>query len=84
MAAKKYRVGVIGRTGKGNYGHGLDRVWSAIPQAEVIAVADEHAGGRAKAAKSPTKGAKSPTKSHSERSSVVFPFLVDDDDDSSV
>lgn len=51
MAAKKYRVGVIGRTGKGNYGHGLDRVWNDVPQAEVIAVADEHAGGRAKTAK---------------------------------
>jgi predicted dehydrogenase len=51
VAKKKYRVGVIGRTGKGNYGHGLDRVWTEIPQAEVIAVADEHAGGRAKVAK---------------------------------
>ncbi|GAB4156390.1 MAG: Gfo/Idh/MocA family oxidoreductase [Planctomycetaceae bacterium] len=51
MPKKKYRIGVIGRTGKGNYGHGLDRVWTVIPQAEVIAVADEHAGGRAKTAK---------------------------------
>ncbi|MCH7989869.1 MAG: Gfo/Idh/MocA family oxidoreductase [Planctomycetes bacterium] len=49
--AAKYRVGIIGRTGKGNYGHGLDRVWSEIPQTEVIAVADEHAGGRAAVAK---------------------------------
>ena len=37
--AKKYRVGVIGR--QGSYGHGLDKVWAEIPQAEVIAVADE-------------------------------------------
>ena len=45
--AKTYRIGIIGRTGKGNYGHGLDRVWADVPQAEVIAIADEHAGGRA-------------------------------------
>jgi len=24
----KYRVAVIGRTGRGNYGHGLDVVWN--------------------------------------------------------
>ena len=45
--AKKYRVGIIGRTGKGNYGHGLDTVWKHVDQIEVAAVADEHEGGRA-------------------------------------
>jgi len=30
----KYRVAVIGRTGRGNYGHGLDVVWNEIDQAE--------------------------------------------------
>lgn len=48
---KKYRVAVIGRTGKGNYGHGLDKVWTDVPNAEVVAVADEHTGGRARVAK---------------------------------
>jgi len=47
----KYRVAVIGRTGKGNYGHGLDVVWNDIEQAQVVAVADEDAKGRAAAAK---------------------------------
>ncbi len=47
----KYRVAVIGRTGRGNYGHGLDVVWNDIEQAEVVAVADEDAEGRAAAAK---------------------------------
>jgi len=47
----KYRVAVIGRTGKGNYGHGLDVVWNDIEQAEVVAVADEDAEGRAAAAR---------------------------------
>ncbi len=46
----KYKVAVIGRTGRGNYGHGLDVVWKDIPQADVVAVADEDAKGRAAAA----------------------------------
>jgi predicted dehydrogenase len=48
---KKYRVAVIGRTGKGNYGHGLDVVWRAVDNVEVVAVADEDATGRADAAR---------------------------------
>src|SRR5262245_43974032 len=47
----KYRVAVIGRTGKGNYGHGLDTVWLKCERAEVVAVADEDETGRAAAAK---------------------------------
>ncbi|UCD51159.1 MAG: twin-arginine translocation signal domain-containing protein, partial [Phycisphaerales bacterium] len=39
----RYRVAVIGRTGRGNYGHGLDVVWNEIEQAKVVAVADEDA-----------------------------------------
>jgi predicted dehydrogenase len=49
--AKNYRVAVIGRTGKGNYGHGLDVVWKALDNAEVVAVADENDKGRTEAAK---------------------------------
>lgn len=45
---KKYRVGIIGHTGRGNYGHGLDRVWTSVKEAEIVAVADPHEGGRAK------------------------------------
>jgi predicted dehydrogenase len=48
---KKYRVAVIGRTGKGNYGHGLDVVWKEIDNAEIVAVADPDEKGRAAAAK---------------------------------
>jgi predicted dehydrogenase len=47
----KYKVAVIGRTGRGNYGHGLDVVWNDIEKAEVVAVADPHPQGRAAAAK---------------------------------
>lgn len=46
---KKYRVGIIGHTGHGNYGHGLDTVWQAFDFVEVAAVSDADAAGRAKA-----------------------------------
>src|SRR3954451_5276350 len=50
--ARTYRVAVIGRTGKGNYGHGLDVVWKAFAdRVEIVAVADENEKGRAAAAK---------------------------------
>ncbi|HAA49897.1 MAG TPA: 3-chlorobenzoate-3,4-dioxygenase, partial [Planctomycetaceae bacterium] len=40
--ARTYRVGIIGRTGKGNYGHGLDTVWKGVEQCQVVAVADDN------------------------------------------
>jgi predicted dehydrogenase len=45
-ANKKYRAAVIGHTGKGEYGHGLDTVWRALPRVEVVAVADPDEAGR--------------------------------------
>ena len=49
MKKKHYRVGIIGSTGKGNYGHGLDVVWKNTPGVAVVAVADDHERGLAKA-----------------------------------
>ena len=49
-AAAGYRVAVIGRTGGGDYGHGLDIVWNDIEQANVVAVADADPQGLAAAA----------------------------------
>jgi predicted dehydrogenase len=49
--AKKHRIAVIGHTGRGNYGHGIDTVWRHLPDCEIVAVADADASGRAKAAK---------------------------------
>lgn len=46
-----YRVAVIGRTGRGNYGHGLDVVWLQIPNIQLVAVADENEQGRLAAQK---------------------------------
>jgi len=47
----KYRVAIIGSTNRGNYGHGLDGPWQHLESCEVVAVADEHEGGRAAAIK---------------------------------
>lgn len=48
---QKYRVGVIGHTGKGNYGHGLDTVWGELPNCQVVGVADTAPAGLAEAVK---------------------------------
>ena len=45
-AVKKWCVGVIGHTGRGDYGHGLDTMWLRIPETEIVAVADAKAGAR--------------------------------------
>src|SRR5262249_3733790 len=50
IMAKNYRVAVIGRPGKGNYGHGLDTVGLELDNVEVVAVADENEKGRSAAA----------------------------------
>jgi predicted dehydrogenase len=47
----KYRIGVIGHSGRGNYGHGLDVVWQALPNCEIVAVADADEAGLAEARK---------------------------------
>jgi len=44
-----YRVAVIGHTGRGNYGHGLDTVWLAVPGIRIVGVADADPQGLAKA-----------------------------------
>ena len=49
--AKKLRVAIIGHTGRGNYGHGLDTLWSMISETEIVAVADADPKGLAAAQK---------------------------------
>ena len=44
-----YRVGVIGHSGRGDYGHGLDRVWLATEGVRIVAVADGNTKGLAAA-----------------------------------
>ena len=43
---KKHRVGIIGHTGRGGYGHYLDLAFSGVEGAEVIAVSDPDDSGR--------------------------------------
>ena len=42
---RRYRAGVIGRTGRGNYGHGLDTVYLGMDDVDIIAVADDDPDG---------------------------------------
>ena len=44
-SVKTRRVGIIGHTGRGNFGHGLDNVWLRIPGAEIVGVADPDEDG---------------------------------------
>ena len=44
----KRRVGMIGHSGRGDYGHGLDTVWLKFPEAEIVGVADPVEKGLAK------------------------------------
>ncbi len=45
------RAAVIGRTGRGDYGHGLDEVWIDLPGVTLVAVADDNKVGLAERAK---------------------------------
>lgn len=40
-----FKVAVIGSTGRGNFGHGLDAVWKSTPGCSVVAVADDNPNG---------------------------------------
>ncbi len=43
--ARKFRVGIIGATGRGDYGHGLDRAFASAELFDVVAIADAKAEG---------------------------------------
>ena len=45
-ADRPLTVGVIGHTGRGNYGHGLDTVWLKLPETRIVAVSDPDPAGR--------------------------------------
>lgn len=49
-AKKTYRLAVSGRTGRGDYGHSLDKAWLLFPQVQIVAVADDDRMGLAAAA----------------------------------
>jgi len=43
------RVAVVGRTGRGDWGHAIDELWRDLEAAEIVAVADESEEGLGKA-----------------------------------
>ncbi|MCD0460491.1 Gfo/Idh/MocA family protein [Roseiconus lacunae] len=43
------RVAIIGHTGRGNFGHGLDTVWTLLPETKIVGVADANPKGLASA-----------------------------------
>src|SRR5438034_5989256 len=46
----KMPAAIIGHSGKGDYGHGLDLIFNGRERIEVVAIADPEEAGRAKAA----------------------------------
>jgi predicted dehydrogenase len=42
---KRWRVGVIGHTGRGDYGHGLHTMWLAVPETQIVGIADADSMG---------------------------------------
>ena len=51
LGERHYRIGVIGSTGRGDYGHALDTAWNAFANCEIVALADDNENGRAAAEK---------------------------------
>src|SRR4029079_13185939 len=52
FAMPKYRVAIIGHTGRGNYGHGIDNVWLQFKdRCEIVGLADADEKGRGEAVK---------------------------------
>jgi len=48
---RKYRIGVMGSTGRGNFGHELDEAWLAFPNCEIVGLSDDNESGRREAEK---------------------------------
>ena len=48
-ASSARKAAIIGHTGAGDYGHGIELLFKGLPNVSVAAVADPHAAGRAKA-----------------------------------
>ncbi|PYK01997.1 MAG: hypothetical protein DME23_02790 [Verrucomicrobia bacterium] len=48
--AANLKAAVIGHTGRGDYGHGLEGIFANRPNTEIVALADPDPGGRAKTA----------------------------------
>ncbi len=47
----KFKIAIIGHTGRGNYGHGIDTCWLKMDETQIVGVADANDAGRAAAKK---------------------------------
>ncbi len=45
----KFKIAIIGHSGRGNYGHGIDTCWLKMNEAKIVGVADANEAGRAAA-----------------------------------
>ncbi|HEY1189113.1 MAG TPA: Gfo/Idh/MocA family oxidoreductase [Gemmata sp.] len=72
--AKKYKVGIIGATGRGDYGHAVDAAFRKLENVEIVAVADANETGRAAAQK--RAGAKTAYASYKDMLAKEKPDLV--------
>jgi predicted dehydrogenase len=48
---RKLKLAIIGHTGQGDFGHGVDTMWLKIPEVEIVGVADAEPKGLASAEK---------------------------------
>ncbi|MCH7792614.1 MAG: Gfo/Idh/MocA family oxidoreductase, partial [Planctomycetes bacterium] len=69
-----FRAGAIGRTGRGNFGHGLHTCYANVPNVELVAIADDDEIGRAKAVAD--TGAARPYADYREMLAVAKPDIV--------
>ena len=46
---RKYRVGIIGATGRGDYGHAVDMPFTKLPNVQIVALADANPKGLSQA-----------------------------------
>lgn len=72
----KRRIGVIGHTGRGNFGHGLDTVWSNISYTQIVGVSDPDSKGLKKAVERLNVNPSSGFESYNQMLSKVKPEFV--------
>ena len=73
-ANRKYTAAIIGHTGHGDYGHGLDIVWKAFDSIQIVGIADPDDEGRAEAQQ--RTGAKRAYRDYREMLATEKPDLV--------
>ncbi len=76
MQADAMRVAVIGRSGRGDWGHAIDELWQDLEVARVVAAADENAAGRAAAAERHSLAAEASFRDWREMLASVKPEIV--------